>query len=914
MVVYTAALKAAENNEPMTRIMRDVMWANMALDRSGIDAEYNVVGNKEVTYTEQNFDTILKAMMDETAPFVGIDAERAAAGADLLMLYMKLDGAGSGGSTCGRATVPGVRREGDMFSIERDAVVSAVGVGTGCQTGTLAHELGHNLGLGHSARQTDSVGTWIWSRGHGVADGFVTVMGYASSFNVTADKIEQIYSTPDVSTCGASDDLPCGLARTDANGADATRSIKATMYQIAALADAVAPADPDTDGDGEVNSVDLDDDDDGLTDVEEAALGTNPLLADTDGDTVNDNIDAFPLDATETVDTDRDMVGANADANDNDASVTWTRTNVTLPVDATVATNLIATFDDTTEDPAAIRAGGCPASARYQVTFTSRWNASSHGNSPPYPAGSSPHFTPLVGSTHNSQVTFWQRGQLATRGIESIAELGSTGTFRNMDQANARAAGNAGAYINIGGLGAYPSSATRQIDVSEDFPLLTLASMIAPTPDWFVGVSGFNLKEGSRGCWKRTITENLVGNDAGTEKGTGYSLGNPAETTHKPIGPITALPQAVRNNPFATLSLVLQAGDGSSGSGAGKYQVTGVFADASLASWNDFDSAGDAARVGDASVSTWQIGTTTNAAATGTIKINGVTLAGDYLNFLMAGGNGSVDVGVQVLAAGTTTMLAEFKPNACTDRYLKGDSHWRHIDVSALAGQSVDILIFDNDSASNCGFVAFDHFYQSDSLQGTLADTASPDTDGDGVIDRLDAFPNDRNETADTDGDGVGDNADAFPNDRTETADTDGDGVGDNADAFPNDRTETADSDGDGVGDNADAFPNDRTETVDTDMDGTGNNTDPDDDGDGVVDEKDFEPLDEEVAFDDRSFGVNLVLKADAVNAANVIASFEYPVDMQSDDRFILTGLFADPDLAADGWNIFEIEIEDGGN
>ena len=560
MVVYTAALAAAENNEPMTRIMRDVMWANMALDRSGIDAEYNVVGNKEVTYTEQNFDTILRAMMDETAPFVGIDTERAAAGADLLMLYMKLDGAGSGGSTCGRATVPGVRREGDMFFIERGTVVSAVGVGTGCQTGTLAHELGHNLGLGHSARQTDSVGTWIWSRGHGVTDGFVTVMGYASSFNVTADKIEQIYSTPDVSTCGASDDLPCGLARTDTNGADATRSIKATMYQIAALTDAVAPADPDTDGDGEVNSVDLDDDDDGLTDVEEAALGTNPLLADTDGDTVNDNIDAFPLDATETVDTDGDMVGANADANDNDASVTWTRTNVTLPADATVATNLIATFDDTTEDPAAIRAGRCPASARYQVTFTSRWNANSHGNSPPYPAGRSPHFTSLVGSTHNSQVTFWQRGQLATPGIESIAELGSTSTFRTTDQANARAAGNAGAYLNLGGLGAYPSSATRQIDVSEDFPLLTLASMIAPTPDWFVGVSGFNLKEGSRGCWKRRITENLVGNDAGTETGTGYSLGNPAESPTSPSAPSPPCRKRSGTTPLPRFPLLFRRG------------------------------------------------------------------------------------------------------------------------------------------------------------------------------------------------------------------------------------------------------------------------------------------------------------------------------------------------------------------
>ena len=39
--------------------------------------------------------------------------------------------------------------------------------------------------------------------------------------------------------------------------------------------------------------------------------------------------------------------------------------------------------------------------------------------------------------------------------------------------------------------------------------------------------------------------------------------------------------------------------------------------------------------------------------------------------------------------------------------------------------------------------------------------------------------------------------------------DSDGDGVGDNADAFPNDPSETMDSDGDGVGDNGDAFPND---------------------------------------------------------------------------------------------------------
>ena len=44
------------------------------------------------------------------------------------------------------------------------------------------------------------------------------------------------------------------------------------------------------------------------------------------------------------------------------------------------------------------------------------------------------------------------------------------------------------------------------------------------------------------------------------------------------------------------------------------------------------------------------------------------------------------------------------------------------------------------------------------------------DSDGDGVYDDQDAFPNDPNETADSDSDGVGDNADAYPDDPTRSA------------------------------------------------------------------------------------------------------------------------------------------------
>lgn len=106
------------------------------------------------------------------------------------------------------------------------------------------------------------------------------------------------------------------------------------------------------------------------------------------------------------------------------------------------------------------------------------------------------------------------------------------------------------------------------------------------------------------------------------------------------------------------------------------------------------------------------------------------------------------------------------------------------------------------------------------------------DSDGDGIGDNSDAFPNDANESADSDGDGVGDNGDVFPDDASESADTDGDGVGNNSDAFPIDINESTDSDGDGVGDNGDVFPNDASESADTDGDGVGDNSDANDNSD----------------------------------------------------------------------------------
>lgn len=170
-------------------------------------------------------------------------------------------------------------------------------------------------------------------------------------------------------------------------------------------------------------------------------------------------------------------------------------------------------------------------------------------------------------------------------------------------------------------------------------------------------------------------------------------------------------------------------------------------------------------------------------------------------------------------------------------------------------------------------------------------DTAPPqDSDGDGVNDGSDAFPNDPTEWLDTDSDGIGNNTDSDddndgysdseelaagtdplnPNDYPVTQiDSDGDGVDDANDAFPLDPTESVDTDGDGIGNNADndddgdgvndasdAFPLNPAESVDTDGDGIGNNADNDDDGDGVNDANDAFPLNPAESVDTDGDGI----------------------------------------------------------
>ncbi len=111
-----------------------------------------------------------------------------------------------------------------------------------------------------------------------------------------------------------------------------------------------------------------------------------------------------------------------------------------------------------------------------------------------------------------------------------------------------------------------------------------------------------------------------------------------------------------------------------------------------------------------------------------------------------------------------------------------------------------DVTVPANDSVSILVFVELNAFLADANSNASTFESLS-EADAAGLLDGLTTEQRQaiQNYNWDSDGDGVYDTEDAFPNDATETVDTDGDGVGDNADAFPNDASKSTSSSGSGA-------------------------------------------------------------------------------------------------------------------
>ena len=156
--------------------------------------------------------------------------------------------------------------------------------------------------------------------------------------------------------------------------------------------------------------------------------------------------------------------------------------------------------------------------ARFEVVFDATWSQQTHPGA--WPSGA--HLSGPVGGVHNRQVHFWQEGERASEGIRLMAERGQQATLASEIQATIPA-GHSNFTLTAPGLGSpdqrvipFPRATTRE------FPLLTLVSMIAPSPDWFTGVAGLSLVDAD-GEWIPEQTIPLYGFDAGTDSGADFT-------------------------------------------------------------------------------------------------------------------------------------------------------------------------------------------------------------------------------------------------------------------------------------------------------------------------------------------------------------------------------------------------------
>ncbi|MGB3544356.1 spondin domain-containing protein [Rubrivirga sp.] len=181
------------------------------------------------------------------------------------------------------------------------------------------------------------------------------------------------------------------------------------------------------------------------------------------------------------------------------------------------------------------------APAQYTVTLQATWSAATHPDAfPP-----NPHFSRLTGAVHADDVTLWRVGGRANDGVRSMAETGNTSAMRTVVESQ----GSSAAYVEGDPIHASPGSGSATFTVSEQHPLATVVTMLAPSPDWYVGTSGLDLR--TETGWADRVEVDAVVYDAGTDDGSTYTAANATRDERAPIVLVDYAPLA--GTPVGTL-------------------------------------------------------------------------------------------------------------------------------------------------------------------------------------------------------------------------------------------------------------------------------------------------------------------------------------------------------------------------
>ncbi len=178
--------------------------------------------------------------------------------------------------------------------------------------------------------------------------------------------------------------------------------------------------------------------------------------------------------------------------------------------------------------------------ARYKLTFNATWSILTHPNDFP----SSAHFSGLIGMTHNTNTVLFANGEIASEGIKNMAETGSKNPLQAEIQ-NSISNGAGSTLINGGGISSSPGEVSLEFDVINSHSLVSVVSMLAPSPDWFIAVSNINLIENGQWVISKSITVDIY--DSGTDSGLTFLSTDDPTDPRVPVFEITTPPLAVNN-------------------------------------------------------------------------------------------------------------------------------------------------------------------------------------------------------------------------------------------------------------------------------------------------------------------------------------------------------------------------------
>ena len=217
-----------------TRMVNLVEVANQAYVNSGTGVKFRIVGWRPVKAADATPQVQLDALRRDVGAFAGTAAQKVSNSAAMTVFVAPFNAVTSTTGTCGLAYVPAAGAAGLTTYKQQAPLLMFASINDGqhgnyyCESLTLAHELGHNLGAAHDKANSSFPGVFPYSYGKGVSGQFGTVMSYIPP------KVA-LFSSPQL-TCTAAK-APCGTS---------TENVVATVMQtkatVAGLGKATAVA------------------------------------------------------------------------------------------------------------------------------------------------------------------------------------------------------------------------------------------------------------------------------------------------------------------------------------------------------------------------------------------------------------------------------------------------------------------------------------------------------------------------------------------------------------------------------------------------------------------------------------------------------------------------------------------------